>query len=401
MLYDIIYQVLLILASAVVLGEIFGRFGLPSVAGELLSGLILGPMVLGVVVSTAGIQGVSTISLFFIIFLIGLEMRTETIGKHILQGTLATVTSFIIPFAIIAFLSYRLFPFGVIPDLVVSLVIAVPSISIISVIVLQYGLSELQSGKTILASTVISDVVAFMVLAAISQSAGSVLSLVAFIFVFIAIFAVADRILNAKVDAFQRLLFASSRLLRRENVSYAVLIVVGLLFSFVFQTVGLSYIIGAFFAGLILHEELIGKEAFGRLSRTFTRMNEGFFIPVFFGFAGVEANLLGASYQSIGALVIIMLASVAPSIVMTYAGARTLLKFTGDEARDIAVILGGRGAVGVVIASVALNDGILDVPAYSLAILGTVSISIIIPLLIRRRITPPSSEARARGAYSA
>jgi len=156
----------------------------------------------------------------------------------------------------------------------------------------------------------------------------------------------------------------------------------------------LSYIIGAFFAGLILHEELIGREAFGRLSRTFTRMNEGFFIPVFFGFAGMEANLFGESYQSIGALMVIVLASVIPSLLMTYGGVRRVLKFSGDDARDVAVILGGRGAVGIVIATVAMESGIIDMPAYSLAILGTMVISILVPLLIKRRPGPlPSAEA--------
>jgi Kef-type K+ transport system membrane component KefB len=121
-------------------------------------------------------------------------------------------------------------------------------------------------------------------------------------------------------------------------------------------------------------------------------MNEGFFIPVFFGFAGVEANLSGAGYQSIGALVTIVLASVIPSLLLTYGGARGLLRFSGDDARDMAVILGGRGAVGVVIATVALNSSILDTSAYSLAIFGTMLISILVPLLIKRRtgqLAPP------------
>ncbi len=395
MAYDIIYQVLLVLAFAVVLGEVFQRFGLPSVAGELLSGLVLGPTVLGVVSNSAEIQGISTISLFFIIFLIGLEMRTETIRRHLLQGTLVSTTSFFTPFIIVTLLSVRLFPFGVIPDLVLALVIAVPSISIVSVMVIEYGLLELQSGQIILASTVISDIVAFVALAAISQSVGDTLSLLAFVVVFVAAFAIMDWALNARVEAFRRILRSSSRVLKRENVSYAVLIIAGLLVSLIFQSVGLSYIIGAFFAGLILHEGLVGREAFGRLIRTFTRMNEGFFIPVFFGFAGMEANLIGASYLSIGALLVIILATVAPSLLLTYSGVRRLLKASGDDARDVAVMLGGRGAVGIVIASVALQNGIIDQPAYSLAILGTVVISILVPLLIKRRPRQPHDQKPA------
>jgi Kef-type K+ transport system membrane component KefB len=242
---------------------------------------------------------------------------------------------------------------------------------------------------------VISDIVAFVVLAAISQSVGDTLSLLAFVVVFVAAFAIIDWGLNARVEAFLRILRGSSRVLKRENLSYAVLIIAGLLVSLIFQSVGLSYIIGAFFAGLILHEGLVGREAFGRLIRTFTRMNEGFFIPVFFGFAGMEANLFGASYLSIGALLVIILATVAPSLLLTYSGVRRLLKASGDDARDVAVMLGGRGAVGIVIASVALQNGIIDPSAYSLAILGTVVISVLVPLLIKRRPGQPQDQKPA------
>ena len=80
---DIIWQILIVLATAAIVGEIFRQFGLPSVAGELLSGLILGPTVLGVVTFNPQIGAISTISLFFIIFLIGLELNTEILRRDI------------------------------------------------------------------------------------------------------------------------------------------------------------------------------------------------------------------------------------------------------------------------------------------------------------------------------
>jgi hypothetical protein len=53
--------------------------------------------------------------------------------------------------------------------------------------------------------------------------------------------------------------------------------------------------------------------------------------------------------------------------------------------RQIALTLAGRGAVGIVIASVALNDGIIDGVAYSLIVIGTLTISLIVPLLLGRK----------------
>ncbi|MHB2035251.1 MAG: cation:proton antiporter [Nitrososphaerales archaeon] len=392
MLFDIIWQVLVVLASAVLLGEVFQQFGLPSVAGELLSGLLLGPTVLGIIASNAQIQAISAISLFFIIYLIGLEMKTETVKKYLSKASLVSITSFIVPLLIASALSLLLFTFGLIQDLIVALAISVPSISIISVMVLQYDLLKTEAGQIILSSVAITDIVAFILLAALSESFSYTILVILYVTIFIFAFVLIDKLLNSKVDAFQRLLMRSSLLFRREEISYALLIIVGLLVAEIFQYIGISFIIGAFFAGLILHEELIGKEAFGRISRTFTRVNSGFFIPLFFGFAGVEAErLLASQYYLILVLAVLLLATSGFGILLTYIGSKFFLKIGnhGQEdsqgtPRQIAVILAGKGAVGIVIVTVALDSGIINETAYSLVILGTLLVSIFSPLLLKR-----------------
>ena len=79
MTYEIIIQVLIVLAAAVITGEVFAQLRLPSVAGQLLSGILLGPTVLNIVSTNDEVQAISSIALFFIIFLIGFEMSTETV----------------------------------------------------------------------------------------------------------------------------------------------------------------------------------------------------------------------------------------------------------------------------------------------------------------------------------
>lgn len=392
MLYDIIWQVLVVLASAVLLGEVFQQFGLPSVAGELLSGLLLGPTVFGIIVSDAQIHAISAISLFFIIYLIGLEMKTETVKKYLPKAALVSITSFIVPLLIASILSVLLFTFGPVPDLIVALAISVPSISIISVMVMQYDLLKTEAGQIILSSVAITDIVAFILLAALSESVVYTIRVILYVTIFIFAFMLIDKLLNSRVDAFQKLLLRSSLLIKREEISYALLIVVGLLVAEIFQYIGISFIIGAFFAGLILHEELIGKEAFGRISRTFTRVNSGFFIPLFFGFAGVEAErLLSSQYYLILVLAVLLLATSGSGMPLTYLASKFFLKIgnQGQEdpqgtPRQIAVILAGKGAVGIVIITVALDSGIIDGTAYSLVILGTLLVSIFSPLLLKR-----------------
>jgi Kef-type K+ transport system membrane component KefB len=381
-----------VLAAAAVLGEVFEQFRLPSVAGALLSGLILGPTALGIVKVNDQITAISTISLFFIVFLIGLEMKTETLRKNIPRASFLTLTSFIIPLMIAILVSLQGFRFGEVGDFIVALAVSVPSISIISVMVMELDLLESIVGQVILAAVAITDIAAFVMLAAVSQSANNVLFLILYLAIFIGAYALVDFLLNKRTSSFQKILNKGSKYLRSEDISYAILIAVGLLLSLIFQAIGISYILGAFFAGLILHEELIGREAFGRISRTLGRFNRGFFIPLFFGFAGVQASLV-SGYAELIPLSILVIASVGTAIFLTYMGVFWILKSevhsaqseVRDKARQISVILSGRGAVGIIIVSLALAYGIIGNQAYSLVIFATTVISILTPLLLKER----------------
>jgi len=150
------------------------------------------------------------------------------------------------------------------------------------------------------------------------------------------------------------------------------------------EAIGVSYIIGAFLAGLIIHDGLIGRKPFREIANTLARMNRAFFIPLFFGFAGVEANFsLDHSFllPSLGALIVI---SIVPAYAMTYLVAKKFLSDSGSS-KQVALVLGGRGAVGIVIASVAFGDGLIDNTAYSLVVLGTLAVSLLVPVLAGRK----------------
>jgi Kef-type K+ transport system membrane component KefB len=384
--YEIIIQVLIVLAAAILTGEVFEQFRLPSVAGELLSGLILGPTVLNVVTTNVQVQAISSLALFFIIFLIGFEMNTEMVRKHIFHGMLLSITAFIIPMFAGFALCLLLFHFGAVSDFVVAMAVGVPSISIISVLVMQYNLLEKETGRVILSTVTVTDVVAFVLLVAISQPVRSTLSVVVYTGILIVAFILVDWVLNFRPTAFRRMVERAGKLLRREDMSYAVLILVGLFVAGLFQAVGLSYIIGAFFAGLIMHDGLIGRKAFQEISTTFARMNRALFIPLFFGLAGLEADLSASQFEYIPRLAVVVSVALVLSIGLSYFAVKSVLKLSErGAARQIAVTLGGRGAVGIVIASVALGSDLIDGLAYSLIIIGILSVSLVVPLLLGRK----------------
>ncbi len=386
MAYEIIFQVLLVLAFAVFTGEVFEQFRLPSVAGELLSGVILGPTVLGVVSSNDQLQAISEFSLFFIIFLIGFEMNTETLKRHMRHAALLTVTSFVVPLGVSFSVAGFLLPFGLTPDFVVALALAVPSISIISVLVMQYNMIEKESGRIIISSVAVTDILAFIVLVAVSSSIPNTAEVVVETALFIVAFVLVDWVLNYRPKMVRGFLGRVGGWAKREDIAYAALIVVGLAVAAIFQAIGLSYIIGAFFAGLIVHDGLIGRKAFQEVSHTFARMNRALFIPFFFGFAGLEADLTSSSYGLLPVLAVVTAVMLVPAVALTYYGAKSLFKVKEEGGpKRIALTLGGRGAVGIVVASVALASNVIDGTAYSLIVIGTLAVSLLVPLLLGRK----------------
>jgi Kef-type K+ transport system membrane component KefB len=383
--YEIIIQILIVLAAAVLLGEVFEQAGLSSVPGELLSGMVLGPTFLNLIATNDQIQAVSSLALFFVIFFIGFEMNTDMLRKRVQHGVILSLTSFVIPmFAVFGVLLF-LFPFGPTPDLVAALAISVPSISIISVLVMQYGFLETSIGGLILSSVAVSDIAAFIILVAVTTPLLNTVSVIAYTTIFVVAFLSVDLALNRQPKAFRRLLDRVGVVVRREDMSYAVLILVGLLVASIFQTIGLSYILGAFFAGLIVKEGLIGRKAFREVSTTFTRINRAFFIPIFFGSAGLEADLTPSGYHLIPALGIVMGLVLLLSIATTRFAGKAIMRLTVEDARRVSVTLGGRGAVGIIIASVALSSGAITSLNYSLIIVATLVISLVVPVLLGRR----------------
>jgi Kef-type K+ transport system membrane component KefB len=376
-MFGVITDALIVLAAAIFTGELFEQFGLPSVAGELLSGMIVGPTLLGFVTITSDLRAVSSIALFFIIFHIGLEMKTQMVRRNVLGATVLSLTSFMIPLLLTTVAAVFLLPFNLQANLVVALAISVPSISLISVLVMKSKLIQTHTGQIILSSVTVSNVLAFIILAGLTRSLEATFFIVAETVAFVIGFAWVDWFLNRRPDSFQGFLGKISRLFKREDFPLAFLIISALAISAIFQNIGLSYILGAFFAGLIVHDGLIGEKAFERITKTLSSINRIFFIPIFFGVAGLEVNLINIENGIYAALAIIVALAFAVGVYSTFYISRKSLQCRLNLVpRQVAAILGGRGAIGIVIASVALEGGVLEEVGFSLVVIATLIMSI-------------------------
>jgi Kef-type K+ transport system membrane component KefB len=384
MALNIIIEILIALASSIIIGELFEQLKFPSVVGYLIAGLIVGPFVFNLIQNNLELQALSSLSLFFIIFLLGIEMKTESVIKYLKPSLKMSITSFILPLILSVTLSVLLLHFGLRQDFIVSLAIAVPSISIVSVLVLRYRLARDPKGITIIGSVVVTDVIAFLLLGITYKSALNAILLVVYFIVFLMIFLNVDKILNRGSEKLRKQLTKSKKILKSEHFGYAMIIIIGLLTGGVSQLIGVNYIIGVFFAGLIIHEGLIGRTLFRKVSKTIKRMNDGFFIPIFFGIAGIDVSSFHSLYIYMPAIIIISVSVIVFSVLLNFFYSKKIMNVKKKPWRiKISAIINGRGAVGIAIATVAFEIGVITNSAYSIAVLATIIISIIATSLLR------------------
>lgn len=374
---------LVILSAAVIVGEIFRQMGFSSVAGELLSGIIIGPSLLGLVGNTAELSPLAFVSLFFIIYQLGFNAKTESLKKYVKKGMTVMLSAFLLPFLIAILIAHTIYGFGMIQDLVLGLAISVPSISVVSVLVRDTGIEGKESGQIILAGIVVVDILAFIVLAAVTRTITDTLRIILFTVLFIAAFLALDYFITRNLVRIRSVFRKASRIIKGEELAYAALILTGLVVSELFQVVGIVYVLGAFFAALIVHDEVIGVKLFEKVSRTVSSMNKAFFAPFFFGFAGSEVILGQSSFFSIFTIILLALLLVGISIGFTYAATGRYFRNNADGRRSVSLIMAGKGSVGIIIASVSLDAGIITSQINSLIVLATIVGSLVVTMLLR------------------
>ena len=374
-----IFSIFILLFSALIVGELFERFGLPAVVGELLTGLVLGPAVFNIVQINAVFSGLSEIALFFIVLLIGVEATTDTLRKNYKLGLLFSFTSFVVPLSIMLAVSHYFLHIPETESVLLSISIAVPSISIISVLLKSYDLLRIEAGGVILASVIITDVISFAAASAFTDPNGITLEITG-IAIFLTFLFLVDRLINRHsaqvIGIFERLHARE----RGEKIIFGSLIISGLIIASIFEIIGITYVLGAFFAGMLIYDTIMGKRFYRRVSRTFKRINYSFFIPLFFSIAGISAIFPSGVYM---ALLAVALGVVCMFSIVTYVAGRHIFKDINPSTGT--GIIGSRGAVGVTIGSVAFTAGLISINMYSIIILGTIILSLFMPLLISKK----------------
>jgi Kef-type K+ transport system membrane component KefB/nucleotide-binding universal stress UspA family protein len=398
----LLVQIAVLLCAARLLGELARRLRQPTVVGELLAGIVLGPSLLSNVLPVVGqwiipqtplaghlLEVVAMIGAMFLMLLTGLETDIPLIRRQARTAIGVSFGGITVTFAT-GFLLGNFLPDSLLanPDnrLVFALFVAtsmsISAIPVIAKVLYDMGLLRRDIGQTIIAAGTSDDTIGWIMLSIVAGlAAGEAVTLatvgrsVANVVIFMVFSFTAGRWLIGRL----------LRLVQHEfKVSDAVLsLVIVLTFSWgaITQALNLEAVLGAFVMGILFS---MSRALPGEVIQTVEKIAMGIFAPIFFAVAGLKVDvraLLEPRLFLISLLVIGV--ATCGKIAGTYAGARLIGKKDHWTALAYGAGLNARGAMEIIIATIGLSLGILSREMFSIIVLMAMVTSLMAPTMLR------------------
>ncbi len=392
----LIVALLLMLAFAKMLGEVFERFHQPSMVGEILAGVLLGPSILGWVGYTNDIRAISDLAVLLLIIHAGLEIKVDDIRESV-RGRKAwiAILGFFIPFGAGVLLGY-LFGLGHIISIFLGLCISITALPVSVRILIDLGKLNSQVGRHILSAAVFNDVLSLLILGvvlnfnntSVDYSMGqlmlriglTVLKLIGFAVVLLATYKLISYITTHYINR-KYLLSHYLDFFKGKESAFAIVMIFVMIFASLAELGGLHFIVGAFFGAVLIPGELISDKRMRSVITSTSTITMGFLAPIFFAGIGLEFNLHAIS--EIWLMVCVIAVSFASKIFGGYVAGR-IAGYSQCKSTTLGIGLNARGIIELVIANIALSAGLIDIAFFSILVLMGLLTTLATPLLLKR-----------------
>jgi len=372
---------IILLLAAKTFGYLSTRLGQPSVLGELLIGIILGPSLLNIFnISFLNyeelpifINEFAEIGVLLLMFLAGLEMDLSDLAKTKSASAFAGIFGVIVPI-FLGFLVGKMFLMETKHSIFLGLTLGATSVSISAQTLIELKLLRSKVGFGLLGAAVFDDMLVILLLSGfIALNIGGefleILIVLVKMIVFLSLSIAFGIFLLPKVTkAIQKLPIAQG------SITLAIIIL--LAYGVSAEVLGgMAAITGSFIAGLMYARTSEKHE----IERGLRSLSYGLFVPIFFINIGLHVDIHDMSLSSIYILLAITVVAILGKILGAGLGAK-LGKFSWKESLQLGIGMVSRGEVGLIVATVGLQANLLLPDLYS---------SIVGMVLITTLITPP------------
>lgn len=398
-----IFLVAIILLAAKTASYISVQLGQPSVLGELIIGLILGPTLINIThlsfITSPDVHEfilqIGELGVLLLMFIAGMELHLSELTKNVKAAALAGIIGVIIPVG----LGYAL---GLLLDkssdfaLFLGLSLGATSVSISAQTLIELKVLNSRVGLTLLGAAVFDDILVILLLSillALLEGGSGIAATLLILGKMLAFLA-----LSAGFGVF--LLPKISRAVKQLNISQGPLslaIIIMIFFGLASELLGgMAAITGTFLAGLMysrIHEK-------SEIEPGIRAVAYGFFVPVFFVSIGMGVNIRALGWSVLWEVLLISILAIVGKLIGSGIGAR-LGGLSNIDSLRVSIGMISRGEVGLIISQIGLNQGMLDNAAFSSIIAMVIITTLVTPPLLRlsytiREKTPPTSIQKPR-----
>lgn len=387
-------NLLLLLVLARFFGEIMERFKQPAMIGEILAGVLLGPTVLNFIHRTEELKVISELGVFLLVIIAGLEINLDEIVKSMKgRNIVISLLAFFVPI-VSGFFVGRYFELDVMSTIFIGLCVAITALPVSIRILMDLGKLNSPVGQKIISVAIFDDVIALTILGIlldikdVEQTFANIthatlltlLKLSYFLILVIATYRVIRNV-SREENLIENKLNKILSLLKGKESLFAVFFVFILIFATITESIGLHFIIGAFFASMLISKELVGEKHLNTFHNTTNSMAMGFLAPIFFAGIGLEFQF--SSIQNYPLLFAIIAVSFLSKIVGGYVGGR-FARLDHKISLALGFGLNARGIMELVIANIAYKAGIINTEIFSMLVIMGLITTLATPFLLKR-----------------
>ena len=391
----LIASLCLLLVCAHALGWLAERLGQPSLLGQMVAGILVGPSVLDWLKPGGSLTTIADLSVLFVVITSGLEMRMQ----HVLdvfrgRGLFALLLGLLVPAAATTVFTYEV-GLAFVPAAVVVLCTSVTALPVALRILSTFGLINTRVARVTIASSLLTDVIVVLLLgiliAVASQNAGATLSVTVGValakLALLLVIVAACYYVCSKLSARGPSSTAQTRRSSEDHIlTCAVIFMVGL--GVVSERLGSHFIIGVFLAALLVTGDLVSDARFRKLVETCELMTVSLFGPVFLAYQGVQFEV--GALKGTAFWIVLTAIAVLSKLISGYVMAR-LKRLPRYESYGVAIVMNSRGVMEMVIASIAYRAGLVSQSLFSTLLIMGVIATVITPSMLRYWLKDTSS----------
>lgn len=382
---DYILNIALVLAFAGFGGILSRKLKQPVVLGQILAGVLIGPVVLNIVKPDLIISSYAEIGVILLMFLAGLETDIGDLKKTAGAASAIALGGIIAPFVMGFVAVYYLFPQeGMIGAAFVGVILTATSIGISVQVLRELKKIKDKTGISILGAAVIDDIIGILLLTIIlgiaspTDNAGIGMVLIKMTGFFI-LAGISGRVFSSYMYKY------SAKMLRNRNVG-AFAIITCFLLAYLAQRFGVAAIIGAYFTGIVFSVTPYNN----RVEQDVSNIAYTLFTPIFFLNIGLSISV-GSINLIIVPVIVLFLIAISSKVIGCSIGAKAM-RYTYRESLQVGIGMMPRGEVVLITANIAKAGGFISNTIFTSLVVVVLLTTIVTPVLLKKAYTPINME---------